>query len=79
MQTETEPLLMTVPNAANMIARGVTFIYEAISDGKIRAVKSDKRTLVVVESLREYVASLPPAKINYDNHRGRSHRGRSAA
>jgi hypothetical protein len=57
------PFLVSIPRAAEMIARGQTFIYGAIGDGKIEAVKSDKRTLVVVESLRKYAASLPPAKI----------------
>lgn len=57
------PLLVTVPQAAAMIARGVSSIYVAIGDGKIKAVKSDRRTLVVVDSLHEYVASLPAAKI----------------
>jgi hypothetical protein len=57
------PILVTIPQAAAMIGRGVTFIYGAIGDGTIRAVKSDKRTLVVVESLHSYAASLPSAKI----------------
>jgi hypothetical protein len=56
-------ILCTIPRAAAMIGRGQTFIYGAIGDGRIEAVKSDKRTLVVVESLRRYAASLPPAKI----------------
>jgi hypothetical protein len=56
-------ILCTIPQAAVMIARGQTFIYGAIATGKIEAVKSDKRTLVVVESLRRYVAGLSPAKI----------------
>jgi hypothetical protein len=55
-------ILCSIPQAAAMIARGQTFIYGAIGDGRIEAVKSDKRTLVVVESLRRYAASLPPAK-----------------
>lgn len=57
------PILCTIPDAAQIIARGQSFIYEAIAANKIKAVKSDKRTLVVVDSLREYAASLPPAKI----------------
>jgi hypothetical protein len=57
------PILVTIPQAAAFIARGTRFIYEAIATGQIDAVKSDKRTLVVVESLHEYVASLPAAKI----------------
>ena len=57
------PILVTVPQAAAMIGRGVTFIYAAIGDGRIKAVKSDKRTLIVVESLRAYAAGLPAARI----------------
>ena len=60
-----EPILARVPDAAAMIGRGITFIYEAIADGRIKAVKSDGRTLIVVTSLRDYAASLPPAKITY--------------
>ena len=57
------PLLCTIPQAAAAIARGQRFIYEAIATNKIQAVKSDGRTLIIVESLRTYVAGLPPAKI----------------
>ena len=56
-------ILCSIPHAATLIGRGQTFIYGAIGDGRIEAVKSDKRTLVVVESLRRYATSLPPAKI----------------
>jgi hypothetical protein len=59
------PILARIPDAAAMIGRGVTFLYEAISDGRIKAVKSDGRTLVLVSSLQEYAAGLPAAKINY--------------
>jgi hypothetical protein len=63
LRDELVPLLMTIPTAAMMIGRGVTFIYAALSEGKIKGVKSDSRTLIVFESLREYAAKLPPAKI----------------
>ena len=56
-------ILCTIPQGAALIGRGTRFIYEAIATNKIKAVKSDKRTLVVVESLREYVTGLPAAKI----------------
>ena len=57
------PILVSIPQAAAMIGRGMTFIYSAIGDGTIKAVKSDKRTLIIVESLQAYAASLPAAKI----------------
>jgi hypothetical protein len=70
------PILVTIPQAAAFIGRGTRFIYEAIATAKIRAVKSDKRTLVVVESLHEYVAGLPAAKIRPQTRRRRSTGGR---
>lgn len=58
-----QPILCSIPAAATCIDRSERFIYEAIATNQIRAVKSDKRTLVVVASLYQYAASLPPAKI----------------
>jgi hypothetical protein len=60
---EMTPLLVPVKQACTIIGRGQSALYELIGAQKIRAVKSDGRTLVVVESLREYAASLPPAKV----------------
>jgi hypothetical protein len=60
---EITPLLVPVKQACTIIGRGQSALYELIGGGKIRAVKSDGRTLIVMESLREYVADLPPAKI----------------
>jgi hypothetical protein len=60
---EVEPILVSIPHASQMIGRCVATIYELIGDGKIRAVKSDGRTLIVVESLHEYAAGLPEAKV----------------
>jgi hypothetical protein len=60
---DVNPILVPIPVAAKTIGRGVTFIYQKIADGTIDAVKSDKRTLVVYESLRGYAASLAKAKI----------------
>jgi hypothetical protein len=60
---EVPPILVSIRHACAMIGRGTGAIYDLIGAGKIRAVKSDGRTLVVVTSLHEYAASLPPAKI----------------
>jgi hypothetical protein len=57
------PILCPIPVAAGMIGRTERVIYSLIGAGKIKAVKSDGRTLVVVESLHDYAASLPPAQI----------------
>jgi hypothetical protein len=63
---EVTPLLVPIKQACTIIGRGQSALYELIGAGKIRAVKSDGRTLVVVESLHEYVAVLEatkPAKV----------------
>jgi hypothetical protein len=57
-----EPLLCSIQAGTAIIGRSERFIIDAIARGKLKAVKSDRRTLLVVQSLRDYVASLPPAK-----------------
>jgi hypothetical protein len=56
-----EPLLCSIQAGTAIIGRSKRFILDAIARGKLKAVKSDRRTLLVVQSLRDYVASLPPA------------------
>jgi hypothetical protein len=56
-------ILCTIPQAGALVARGQTWVYHAIATGQIRAVKSDGRTLVIIESLHEYAAGLPPARV----------------
>lgn len=62
-----EPLLMSVEAATKYIGRGQSFIIDAIARGTLQAVKSDRRTLLVVQSLKDYVASLPAPKLKPDN------------
>ena len=57
-----EPLLCSIQAGTAIIGRSERFIIDAIARGKLKAVKSDRRTLLVVQSLRDYAASLPPAK-----------------
>ena len=63
------PILCSVKQASDALGRGAQAIYDLMGSGKIRAVKSDGRTLVVVASLHEYAASLPLAKIAPPRHR----------
>ena len=53
-----EKLLATIPEACQATGHGRSFLYELISEGKLETVKSGKRRLIVVESLRAYVTSL---------------------
>jgi hypothetical protein len=53
-----EPLLCSIKAGQTIIGRSERFIIDAIARGKIKAVKSDRRTLLVVQSLKDYVATL---------------------
>jgi hypothetical protein len=57
-----EPLLCSIAAGTAIIGRSERFIIDGVARGLFKAVKSDRRTLLVVESLRDYVAKLPPAK-----------------
>ena len=57
-----EPLLCSVQAGTAIIARSERAIIDLVAQGKVKAVKSDRRTLLVVQSLKDYAASLPPAK-----------------
>ncbi len=69
-----EPLLCSIKAATAITGRSERFLIDAIARGVLAAVKSDRRTLIVVQSIRDYVNSLPPAKLKPDN-RGRRQAG----
>ena len=48
--------------------------YEALGDGRLRAVKLGSKTLVDFEHGLAYLASLPPAKITTGHRRNRQRR-----
>jgi hypothetical protein len=60
---ELQPILCSIPQASAILGRGVGAIYGLIGDGKIRAVKSNGRTLIFVDSLRAYANTLPNAAV----------------
>jgi hypothetical protein len=62
-QMEIEPILVSIPQTSQLVGRCVATIYELLGSGQLRGVKSDARTLVTMESIKEYVASLPPAQV----------------
>jgi hypothetical protein len=57
-----EPMLCSIPAAIKILGRCERSIIDMIARGQIQAVKSDRRTLIVVRSLKDYVAGLPLAK-----------------
>jgi hypothetical protein len=53
----------TIHGAGKASGLGRTSLYEAIGAGKIEARKAGNRTLILADSLRAYIAGLPPADI----------------
>jgi len=58
MTTPTEPLLITVEEAAARIRVGRSTLYELIRDGHIETVTVGRSRRVVPESLADYVGRL---------------------
>ncbi len=49
----------TIPEATAEGAGGKSAIYEAIKNGKLRAKKRGKRTVILSDDLDEYLKNLP--------------------
>jgi hypothetical protein len=60
---EIQPIAVSIPQAAQMIGRGIATIYELLGRKEIEGVKSDGRTLVKVTSLQAYIDRCPEAQI----------------
>jgi hypothetical protein len=52
-----------IPDACLALSIGRTRLYALIGEGKIEARQCGGRTLIPAESLRVFVANLPPAPI----------------
>jgi hypothetical protein len=58
-----DKISLTIPGASENSGIGRTTLYGLIGAGKLDARKCGNRTLIIAESLRNYVASLPAADI----------------
>lgn len=56
-------LAFTVQDACRVVGIGKTKLYSLIGDGRIEARQCCGRTLIPAESLRAFLANLPPAPI----------------
>lgn len=64
MNTPHEKFGFTVEEAAAAAGMGRTKVFEAIRLGKLKARKSGRRTIVLADDLRAYLASLPCRQVS---------------
>ncbi len=55
--------LYDLPSVCSMLGIKTTKAYQLLGNNDLKAVKIGRRTLVTDESLRSYIAALPPADI----------------
>ncbi len=56
-----DPITIPIAEAVTFSGMSRSAVYRELATGNLRAVKSGSRTLVLVESIRTYLANLPPA------------------
>jgi len=61
MSDSTQPIkeAFSVQEATERAPIGHQGIYDAINDGRLRAKKNGKRTLIIVDDFRDFLSSLP--------------------
>jgi len=62
-----EPLAVPIPEAGRYSGLTRSGIYRGLARGEIHAVKCGSRTLVLMDSLRAYIAGLPAATFRRPN------------
>ncbi len=55
------PLAFTIPGAVRASGLARSRLYDLMEKGEIAAFKAGRRTMIRADSLRDYLASLPPA------------------
>jgi excisionase family DNA binding protein len=63
-----KPIAVRRRMAAELLGEGTSKVDELIATGRLKAVKSGKNLLILVESIEIYVQSLPPAKLKLPVH-----------
>lgn len=56
-----DPVLLNVKAACGMISCSRPTLYKLMKEGRIRAVKNGRRTLIPAQSLKDFADSLPGA------------------
>jgi len=58
-----DPILVPVNQASAVIGKSPRGIYQLMATGELKSVKSGRNTMIFYASIKDYVDSLPAAKI----------------
>ena len=58
-----EPITVSIEQTEKLTGESRSQIYNRLGRGEYTGVKSGRRTLIVYESIKAHIASLPPAVI----------------
>ena len=53
-----KPLLVTIPDAARILAVGRSTLYELINEGRLRPVHIGRSVRIPIDELREFVTAM---------------------
>ena len=56
------PLGLSIAQAVRASGVGRTTLYEEIKEGRLRAVKRGRRTLILADDLKQWLGALPTLK-----------------
>jgi hypothetical protein len=62
-ETDVEPIAVTIEQAARLSGESRSQVYNRLGHGQYQGLKSGRRTLVLVASIKQFLESLPPAVI----------------
>jgi excisionase family DNA binding protein len=68
-----EPQFVPLPRAPALFGLSRSALYRLAADGRVRMVKMGARTLVDAESVRAFLATLPPVEVRPDPRRRHGH------
>ncbi len=63
------PLAVPIPEAVQLSGISRSELYRRLAAGHVRAVKSGARTLILMDSLRAHLASLPACDLSRSERR----------
>jgi hypothetical protein len=62
-EADVEPITVTIEQTEKLTGESRSQIYNRLGRAEYTGVKSGRRTLIVYESIKRHIASLPPARI----------------